>query len=137
MKTLSVVSDTQSLAALRVLFFGGYWMGAMDVSACIWVESRIWAPAWSSIVRSEPGALDYGERPYDRGTFGPVYLKWEAIRPIVEQHDPDLVGVLRRRVGLFIPKVADELRKTRCLIGLAMSESGRVRPGDTDHFPEL
>jgi len=89
MKTLLVVSDTQSLAALRVLFIGGYWMGAMDVVRMyLGGIQDLGASVVEYCTDQNLGALDYGERPYDRGTFGPVYLKWEAIRPIVEQHDP-------------------------------------------------
>jgi hypothetical protein len=140
MKTLSVVSDTQSLAALRVLFIGGYWMGAMDVVRMyLGGIQDLGASVVEYCTDQNLGALDYGERPYDRGTFGPVYLKWEAIRPIVEQHDPDLVVCCAGGLG-FHPEVADELRKTRCLIGLAMSDpdvfapATRIISPSFDHF---
>jgi len=110
MKTLSVVSDTQSLAALRVLFIGGYWMGEMDVVRMYLGGIQDLGASVVEYCRDQKlGALDHGERPYDRGTFGPVYLKWEAIRPIVEQHDPDLVVCCAGGLG-FHPEFADELR---------------------------
>ena len=31
-----------------------------------------------------PEALDTEDRPYDRGSTGPVWLRWENLRPFIE-----------------------------------------------------
>jgi len=61
MKTLSVVSDTQSLGSACVLFIGGYWMGGMDVVRMYLGEYQVWAPA---------GRVLYGSEPRRTGTMG-------------------------------------------------------------------
>jgi hypothetical protein len=122
MQTLSLRPASQSLEPLRVLFLGGYWMGAMDVVRMYLCGIQdLGASVVEYCTDHHLDALDHGERTYDRGTYGPVYLKWPAIRPIVERHDPHLVVCCAGGLA-FPPEVADELRQTRCLIGLAMSD---------------
>ena len=38
-----------------------------------------------------PEALETDGIPYDRGTSGPVWLKWEVLRPVIEAFDPELI----------------------------------------------
>ena len=140
MQTLSVCSGAPSLESLRVLFIGGYWMGAMDaVRVYLCGIQDLGASVVEYCTDHHLDALDHGERPYDRGSYGPVYLKWEALRPVVERHDPHLVVCCAGGLA-FHPEVADELRQTRCLIGLAMSDpdvfvlSTSVISASFDHF---
>lgn len=71
-------------------------------------------------------ALDTEGREYDRGRFGPVWLRWEKLRPIVEEFRPELI--VCNAGGLsFRPAQAGELRKSRKLLGIALS--------DPDVFP--
>jgi spore maturation protein CgeB len=73
-----------------------------------------------------PDALDCDGRPYDRGTFGPVWLRWEALRPAIEAFDPELI--VCNAGGLsFRPEVARVLRERTKLLGIALS--------DPDVFP--
>lgn len=71
-------------------------------------------------------ALDFEGRAYDRGRFGPVWLRWEKVGPIVEQLRPELI--VCNAGGLsFRPADSQELRKSSKLLGIALS--------DPDVFP--
>jgi spore maturation protein CgeB len=73
-----------------------------------------------------PEALDCEGRPYDRGTFGPVWLRWEALQPRIAEFGPDLI--VCNAGGLsFRPEVAGALRQGTMLLGIALS--------DPDVFP--
>jgi hypothetical protein len=140
MQTLPVCSGSPSLESLRVLFIGGYWMSAMDVVRMYLCGIQdLGASVVEYCTDHHLDALDHGSRPYDRGSYGPTYLKWEALRPIVEQHDPHLIVCCAGGLA-FHPEVAQELRRTRCLIGLAMSDpdvftlSTSVISPSFDHF---
>jgi len=68
-----------------------------------------------------PEALDTEGRPYDRGTFGPVWLRGEHLGPLVERFDPHLI--VCNAGGLsFRPEDARRLRARRTLLGIALSE---------------
>ncbi len=79
-----------------------------------------------------PQALDCGGRPYDRGTFGPVWLRWEALRFQIEQFRPDLI--VCNAGGLsFRPDDAKLLRRSMMLLGVALSDPD-VFPAATSHI---
>lgn len=66
-------------------------------------------------------ALDCDGREYDRGTFGPVWLRWEKMRPIVAGFRPELV--VCNAGGLsFRPETARTLRESSLLLGIALSD---------------
>jgi glycosyltransferase involved in cell wall biosynthesis len=67
------------------------------------------------------GALDCEGRPYDRGTFGPVWLRWEVLGVSIEQFRPDLI--VCNAGGLsFRPDRAETLRRSTRLLGIALSD---------------
>jgi hypothetical protein len=73
-----------------------------------------------------PEALDTEERAYDRGRFGPVWLRWESLRPAIEEFRPELI--VCNAGGLsFRPDAARVLRESTMLLGIALS--------DPDVFP--
>ncbi len=140
MQTLSVCSGSSSLEALRVLFLGGYWMGAMDVVRIYLCGLQdLGANVFEYCTDEHMDVLDYGPYPYDRGASSPVYLNWEAIRPIVEEHDPHLIVCCGGGLA-FRPQVAEELRKSRCVIAMAFSDPDVFAPSTSiispsfDHF---
>ena len=140
MQTLSVGSGSSSLNSLRVLFFGGYWMGAMDVVRMYLCGIQdLGAKVIEYCTDEHMEALDYGPHRYDRGTSGPVYLKEEIVRPLVEQHDPHLIVCCAGGLA-FRPRFAEELRKRHCLIGVAFSDPDVFAPAtgiissSFDHF---
>ncbi len=66
-------------------------------------------------------ALDCDGRAYDRGTFGPVWLRWEALRPVIEEFGAELI--ICNAGGLsFQPEVAGTLRTRMMLLGIALSD---------------
>lgn len=137
MLTVSQFPDTQNL---RALFIGGYWMGANDVVRMYYCGLRdLGINVREYCTDDHPSSLDHGDRPYDRGTFGPVYLRWDALRPIVEEHDPHLIVCCAGGLA-FHPEIAAQLRQTRCLVGLAMSDPDVFPPATSiisasfDHF---
>jgi spore maturation protein CgeB len=72
-------------------------------------------------------ALDCEGRPYDRGTFGPVWLRWEIVGPAIERFQPELI--VCNAGGLsFRPEVADSLRQSRSLMGIALSDPDVFAP---------
>jgi hypothetical protein len=66
-------------------------------------------------------ALDCEDRPYDRGTFGPVWLRWDLLRPAIEEFRPELI--VCNAGGLsFRPEIARSLRRSTLLLGIALSD---------------
>jgi spore maturation protein CgeB len=77
-------------------------------------------------------ALDTEGRLYDRGTTGPVWLRWEHLREPLARFDPHLV--VCNAGGLsFRPEAARELRRRACLLGIALSDPDVFAPA-TRHF---
>jgi spore maturation protein CgeB len=67
------------------------------------------------------GALDFEGRAYDRGTHGPVWLRWEALGACIEQFRPELI--VCNAGGLsFRPETATALRRSTMLLGIAVSD---------------
>ena len=116
--------DLPELAAehLRVLHLGGYWRGENDVVRQMMLGLRqTGAEVVEFNTDRERGALDTEGRVYDRGTNGPVWLRWEAVEPTITAFDPHLV--VCNAGGLsFRPIDAARLRSRRCLVGVALSD---------------
>jgi Glycosyl transferases group 1 len=128
MVQLNSFADSRPLESLRVLFIGGYWMGANDVVRMYLCGLQdLGVSVREYCTDDHRDVLDHGARPYCRGTQGPVYLKWDALRPVVEEHDPDMIVCCAGGLA-FSPEISAQLRETRCLIGMAMS--------DPDGFPQ-
>jgi glycosyltransferase involved in cell wall biosynthesis len=74
-----------------------------------------------------PEALDTEGRPYDRGTSGPVWLRWEHLRGPLGDFRPDLV--ICNAGGLsFRTEDSRRLRERACLAGIALSDPGVFEP---------
>jgi glycosyltransferase involved in cell wall biosynthesis len=68
-----------------------------------------------------PEALETDGIPYDRGTSGPVWLKWEVLRPVIEAFQPGLI--VCNAGGLsFRPERAAQIVRERLLVGIALSD---------------
>lgn len=107
---------------VRAFHVGGYWRGANDMVRQMMVGLRAaGAEVFEYSTDDHPEALDTEGRPYDRGTFGPVWLRWEHLREPVERFAPDLI--LCNAGGLsFRPEDARSLRARTCLLGIALSD---------------
>ena len=110
------------LAELRAFHLGGYWRGPNDTVRQIMLGLRSTSAAVYEFNTDEhPEALDCEGRPYDRGTFGPVWLRWEALQEKIKTFRPELI--ICNAGGLsFRPRVARRLRETAVLLGIALSD---------------
>jgi glycosyltransferase involved in cell wall biosynthesis len=109
-------------AGVRALHVGGYWRGANDMVRQMMLGLRAAGAEVREYSTDEhPEALDTDGRAYDRGTFGPVWLKQETLDPVIESFDPHLI--VCNAGGLsFRPAHAARLRERRTLLGVALSE---------------
>src|SRR5215203_3546680 len=117
-----------SPAGLRAFHVGGYWRGANDMVRQMMLGLRA---AGADVLEygtdEHPEALDTEGRIYDRGTTGPVWLRWEELREPIERFDPHLV--ICNAGGLsFRPGDARELRRRACLLGIALSDPDVFEP---------
>ena len=113
---------------LRVLHVSGYWRGPNDMTRQMMLGLR---GAGASVLEyctdDHREALDTEGRPYDRGTTGPVWLRYEHLRGRIEDFAPHLV--VCNAGGLsFRPDDARRLRETICLVGIALSDPGVFEP---------
>ncbi len=74
-----------------------------------------------------PSALDCEGRLYDRGRFGPVWLRWEIVGPLIERFDPELVVCCAGGLS-FSAATASALRRSKNLLGVALSDPDVFRP---------
>ena len=115
-------------ADVRALHIGGYWRGPNDMVMQMMLGLRT---AGALVVEystdDHPEALDTGDRPYDRGTYGPVWLRYEHLAEPIERLRPNLV--VCNAGGLsFRPDDARRLRERTCLVGIALSDPDVFEP---------
>jgi hypothetical protein len=113
---------------LRALHIGGYWRGDNDMVRQMLLGLRAaGADVLEYSTDEHREALDTDGRLYDRGTTGPVWLRWEALQRPLEAFDPDLV-VCNAGGLAFRPERARALRRRRCLLGIALSDPDVFEP---------
>ena len=98
-------------------YIGGYWRGPNDMVRQMMLGLRAaGAEVYEFNTDLNPEALECDGRPYDRGTFGPVWLRWDVLRPAMEEFRPGLI--VCNAGGLsFRPDVAAVLRRSAMLLG--------------------
>jgi spore maturation protein CgeB len=121
---------------LRVFHAGGYWRGPNDMVLQMMLGLRAaGAEVLEFSTDDHRAALDTEGRIYDRGTTGPVWLRWEHLQGPLEDFAPDLV--ICNAGGLsFRPEVAAALRSRLCLVGVALSDPDVFAPA-TRHIAPL
>jgi glycosyltransferase involved in cell wall biosynthesis len=121
---LSVVDPT----VLRVLHIGGYWRGPNDMVRQMMLGLRsAGAQVREFCTDDHPEVLDTEGRVYDRGTTGPVWLRSEHLRDSLVELRPHLV--VCNAGGLsFRPGDAEQVRRERCLLGIALSDPDVFAP---------
>lgn len=113
---------------LRAFHIGGYWRGDNDMVRQMMLGLRAAGAEVHEFSTDEHReALDTEGREYDRGTTGPVWLRWDRLREPLERFDPHLVICNAGGLG-FRPEVARELRRRRCLLGIALSDPDVFEP---------
>jgi hypothetical protein len=122
--------------SLRTLHVGGYWRGANDMVRHMMLGLRAaGAEVMEYSTDEHQQALDTDGRHYDRGTTGPVWLRWSEMGPLVERFAPQLI--VCNAGGLsFRPDDARRLRERTCLLGIALSEPDVFEPA-TRHVSPL
>lgn len=130
---LPITDPSRDLSRLRAVHVGGYWRGPNDMVRQMMLGLRAaGAEVLEYCTDDHPEALDTEGRPYDRGTTGPVWLRWEHLREPVERFGPHLI--VCNAGGLsFRPEVARALRRRFCLLGIALSDPDVFEPA-TRHF---
>lgn len=113
---------------LRALHIGGYWRGANDMVRHMMLGLRTsGAEVLEFCTDGHPEALETEGRAYDRGTFGPVWLRSERLAPVIDSFDPHLI--VCNAGGLsFRPEEGRRLRERRTLLGVALSEPDVFEP---------
>jgi glycosyltransferase involved in cell wall biosynthesis len=106
----------------RTLHIGGYWRGQNDIVRQMMLGLRAaGAEVFEFNTDERPEALETGGIPYDRGTSGPVWVKWEVLRPVIEAFQPELI--VCNAGGLsFRPERAAQIMPERLLVGIALSD---------------
>ena len=115
-------------ADVRALHIGGYWRGENDMVRQMMLGLRsTGAEVVEYSTDEHRDALDTGDRPYDRGTFGPVWLRYGHLAEAIERLRPNLV--VCNAGGLsFRPEDARRLRARACLAGIALSDPDVFEP---------
>jgi spore maturation protein CgeB len=113
---------------LRAFHIGGYWRGANDMVRQMMLGLRAaGAEVCEYSTDEHRDALDTEEREYDRGTSGPVWLRFERLREPLARFAPDLI--ICNAGGLsFRPGDARELRRRAALLGIALSDPDVFEP---------
>ncbi len=122
--------------SLRVFHIGGYWRGQNDTVRHMMLGLRqAGAQVFEYATDQHREALDTDGRPYDRGTTCPVWLRWEIVGPALAKCEPHLV-VCNAGGLAFRPDAAASLRRSRRLLGIALSDPAVFEP-TTRHIARL
>src|SRR4051812_31068368 len=118
---------------LRAVHVGGYWRGPNDMVRQMMLGLRAaGAEVLEVCTDDHPEALDTEGRPYDRGTTGRVWLRWEQRGGRGELSAPHLTictaGGLSSR-----PDVARAPRRRVCLLGIPLPDPDVFAPAPR-HF---
>jgi hypothetical protein len=110
-------------AELRVFYIGGYWRGPNDIVAqMLHGLQNTGAITFEFNTDQNLDALDTENRPYDRGTSGPVWLRKHKLFPLILQFRP--YAIICNAGGLsfrFWDSVALKSLGIK-LVGIALSE---------------
>lgn len=106
----------------RTLHIGGYWRGPNDIVRQMMLGLRsAGAEVFEFNTDEHQDALETDGLPYDRGTAGPVWLKWDVLRPVIEEFQPELI--VCNAGGLsFRPERATKIMSECLLVGIALSD---------------
>jgi hypothetical protein len=113
---------------MRVLHIGGYWRGANDIVRQMMLGlAEAGYEVYEYNTDEHLQALDTDGRVYDRGTYGPVWLREEALQPLMEDFQPQVIICNAGGLG-FRPEFAARLRQHSALLGIALSDPDVFEP---------
>jgi hypothetical protein len=115
-------------SSMRVLHIGGYWRGANDIVRQMMLGlAEAGYEVYEYNTDEHLQALDTDGRVYDRGTYGPVWLREEALQPLMEDFQPQVIICNAGGLG-FRPEFAARLRQHSALLGIALSDPDVFEP---------
>src|SRR5689334_6064711 len=77
---------------IRVVHIGGYWRGPNDVVRQMMLGLRqTGAEVLEVCTDDHPDMLDTEGRPYDRGTYGPVWIRPQYLSQLIGSFSPHVV----------------------------------------------
>ena len=115
--------DISSVKGLRVFYIGGYWRGEKDIVAQMLNGLKnTGANVFEFNTDENRDALDTENRSYDRGTYGPVWLKIRKLFPLILLFHPQVIicnagGLSFRGKDVFFLRLLGVK-----LLGIALSE---------------
>jgi spore maturation protein CgeB len=113
---------------MRILHIGGYWRGPNDIVRQMMLGlSEAGYEVYEYNTDEHQEALDTDGRVYDRGTYGPVWLREEEFRPLIEKFRPQVTICNAGGLG-FRAEFAAQLRKQVALLGIALSDPDVFEP---------
>jgi hypothetical protein len=110
------------LRNIRALHIGGYWRGENDIVLEMMLGLQgAGITVFEYNTDKHPDALDTDGLPYFRGVNGPVWLRTEHLKTVIDDFKPNMI--ICNAGGLsFRPAYAAELRSRLCLLGIALSD---------------
>jgi hypothetical protein len=107
---------------VRALHVGGYWRGPNDMVRHMMLGLRATGATVLELNTDERrDILDTEGRLYDRGTTGPVWIRTDRLRDVLERFRPNLIVANAGGLG-FHAADADRLRRNAFLLGIALSD---------------
>lgn len=113
---------------MRVFHIGGYWRGPNDIVRQMMLGlTEAGYEVYEYNTDEHPEARDTEGRAYDRGTYGPVWLREEVLKPTIEDFQPQVIICNAGGLG-FKPAFAAQLRQRSGLLGIALSDPDVFEP---------
>jgi len=126
---LKIYQSSPALSSLRIFHIGGYWRGPKDIVAqMVHGLETICPNVFEFNTDENRDALHTENRPYDRGTYGPVWLIKKKVFPLIMKYRPHLI--ICNAGGLsFRPKDTVALHGLGIkLLGIALSDPAVYLP---------
>jgi xanthosine utilization system XapX-like protein len=104
----------------RTFHIGGYWRAPNDVVRQMMLGLRAAdVEVYEVNTDLNPHSFYCEGRQFGRGRFGPVWLRWEVLGPLIVAFDPELI-VCNVGALSFRPEIALPLRQSIALLGIAL-----------------
>lgn len=130
--------ELPELGELRILYVAGYWRGPNDMARHMLLGLRSLGLYVHDVNTDErPELLDTEGRHYDRGTTGPVWLRYERLAEDVARARPNLVICNSGGLGLRRRDAERLHRQGAFLLGFAYSDPDVFEPATRYVAPQF
>lgn len=107
---------------LRAFHIGRYWRKDNDMVYNIMCGLRdSGVTVFEFNADKHPEALDDRDRQPRSGSWGPTWIKWDQVQPLIEDFAPDVI-ICNAGGFSFLPDVAASLKERYRLLGIALSD---------------